>query len=187
MTPAVPWPQYGCLVVNAPTANTVAAAEHGIAMLCALSRNVAQARLPLCMLSQPEDVTSSMSKQCRHDQHSEATHWAQYGDPALGDSNMQSQLRLSLSLGWFRTGGCVGEGRQVGAHEVCRCLTHRQDARHHGLRQGELELSSYVSLGGGVVPEPLHKPQSLHPCSYCAAAAIPWLAGSARPRHVMPG
>lgn len=35
--------QYGCLVVNAPTANTIAAAEHGIALLCALSRNVAQA------------------------------------------------------------------------------------------------------------------------------------------------
>lgn len=30
-------------MVNAPTANTVAAAEHGIALLCALSRNVAQA------------------------------------------------------------------------------------------------------------------------------------------------
>eukprot|EP00803_Ostreobium_quekettii_P010135 evm.model.scf_531.9 EVM.evm.TU.scf_531.9 scf_531:60082-66578(-) len=35
--------EHGCLVVNAPTANTVAAAEHGIALLCALSRNVAQA------------------------------------------------------------------------------------------------------------------------------------------------
>lgn len=35
--------QYGCLVVNAPTANTVAAAEHGIALLCSLSRFVAQA------------------------------------------------------------------------------------------------------------------------------------------------
>lgn len=35
--------QYGCLVVNAPTANTVAAAEHGIATMCALARNVAQA------------------------------------------------------------------------------------------------------------------------------------------------
>ena len=35
--------QCGCLVVNAPTANTVAAAEHGIALICALSRNVAQA------------------------------------------------------------------------------------------------------------------------------------------------
>jgi hypothetical protein len=35
--------QYGCLVVNAPTANTVAAAEHGIALLCSLARNVAQA------------------------------------------------------------------------------------------------------------------------------------------------
>lgn len=35
--------QYGCLVVNAPTANTVAAAEHGIALMCALSRNVSQA------------------------------------------------------------------------------------------------------------------------------------------------
>lgn len=31
------------MVVNAPTANTVAAAEHGIALICALSRNVAQA------------------------------------------------------------------------------------------------------------------------------------------------
>lgn len=35
--------QYGCLVVNAPTANTVAAAEHGIALMTALARNVAQA------------------------------------------------------------------------------------------------------------------------------------------------
>lgn len=34
--------QYGCLVVNAPTANTVAAAEHGIALLCAMARNVSQ-------------------------------------------------------------------------------------------------------------------------------------------------
>ncbi|EFJ24019.1 hypothetical protein SELMODRAFT_102593 [Selaginella moellendorffii] len=35
--------EMGCLVVNAPTANTVAAAEHGIALLAALARNVAQA------------------------------------------------------------------------------------------------------------------------------------------------
>jgi len=35
--------EYGCLVVNAPTANTVAAAEHGIALMCALARNIAQA------------------------------------------------------------------------------------------------------------------------------------------------
>lgn len=35
--------EVGCLVVNAPTANTVAAAEHGIALLCAMARNVAQA------------------------------------------------------------------------------------------------------------------------------------------------
>jgi D-3-phosphoglycerate dehydrogenase len=35
--------EYGCLVVNAPTANTIAAAEHGIALLCALARNVSQA------------------------------------------------------------------------------------------------------------------------------------------------
>ncbi|KAI3429279.1 hypothetical protein D9Q98_005375 [Chlorella vulgaris] len=35
--------ELGCLVVNAPTANTVAAAEHGIALLCALARNVPQA------------------------------------------------------------------------------------------------------------------------------------------------
>ncbi|KAL6568654.1 D-3-phosphoglycerate dehydrogenase 2, chloroplastic [Orobanche hederae] len=33
----------GCLVVNAPTANTIAAAEHGIALLAAMARNVAQA------------------------------------------------------------------------------------------------------------------------------------------------
>ena len=38
---AIPIPlQCGCLVVNAPTANTVAAAEHGIALLCALARNI---------------------------------------------------------------------------------------------------------------------------------------------------
>ncbi|KAJ0514245.1 putative phosphoglycerate dehydrogenase [Helianthus annuus] len=35
--------EHGCLVVNAPTANTVAAAEHGIALLTAMARNVAQA------------------------------------------------------------------------------------------------------------------------------------------------
>lgn len=33
----------GCLVVNAPTANTVAAAEHGIALMAAMARNIAQA------------------------------------------------------------------------------------------------------------------------------------------------
>ncbi|KAH6757401.1 hypothetical protein C2S51_038840 [Perilla frutescens var. frutescens] len=35
--------ELGCLVVNAPTANTIAAAEHGIALLSAMARNVAQA------------------------------------------------------------------------------------------------------------------------------------------------
>ncbi len=30
-------------MVNAPTANTVAAAEHGIALLCAMARNIPQA------------------------------------------------------------------------------------------------------------------------------------------------
>lgn len=35
--------EHGCLVVNAPTANTVAAAEHGIALLAAMARKVAQA------------------------------------------------------------------------------------------------------------------------------------------------
>lgn len=39
--------EVGCLVVNAPTANTIAAAEHGIALLTALSRNVAQASASL--------------------------------------------------------------------------------------------------------------------------------------------
>ncbi|KAG0561211.1 hypothetical protein KC19_9G045700 [Ceratodon purpureus] len=35
--------EVGCLVVNAPTANTVAAAEHGISLLTAMARNVSQA------------------------------------------------------------------------------------------------------------------------------------------------
>ncbi|XP_010541241.1 PREDICTED: D-3-phosphoglycerate dehydrogenase 2, chloroplastic [Tarenaya hassleriana] len=35
--------EFGCLVVNAPTANTVAAAEHGIALLASMARNIAQA------------------------------------------------------------------------------------------------------------------------------------------------
>ncbi|KAJ6804078.1 D-3-phosphoglycerate dehydrogenase 1, chloroplastic-like [Iris pallida] len=35
--------EHGCLVVNAPTANTVAAAEHGIALLAAMARNVSMA------------------------------------------------------------------------------------------------------------------------------------------------
>jgi D-3-phosphoglycerate dehydrogenase / 2-oxoglutarate reductase len=33
----------GCLVVNAPTANTVAAAEHAVALLAAVARNIAPA------------------------------------------------------------------------------------------------------------------------------------------------
>lgn len=35
--------EFGCLVVNAPIANTVAAAEHGIALLASMARNVSQA------------------------------------------------------------------------------------------------------------------------------------------------
>ncbi|KAJ6730116.1 D-3-PHOSPHOGLYCERATE DEHYDROGENASE [Salix viminalis] len=35
--------EHGCLVVNAPTANTIAAAEHGIALPTAMARNIAQA------------------------------------------------------------------------------------------------------------------------------------------------
>ncbi|MQL84213.1 hypothetical protein Taro_016717 [Colocasia esculenta] len=35
--------EFGCLVVNAPTANTVAAVEHGITLIAAMARNVAQA------------------------------------------------------------------------------------------------------------------------------------------------
>ncbi|KAJ0086232.1 hypothetical protein Patl1_08891 [Pistacia atlantica] len=35
--------EHGCLVVNAPTANTIAAAEHGIALLTAMARSIAQA------------------------------------------------------------------------------------------------------------------------------------------------
>ncbi|CAM8983396.1 unnamed protein product [Rhodiola kirilowii] len=35
--------EHGCLVVNAPTANTVAAAEHAIALLTSMARNVSRA------------------------------------------------------------------------------------------------------------------------------------------------
>ncbi|KAK3425550.1 hypothetical protein EUGRSUZ_F02299 [Eucalyptus grandis] len=35
--------EHGCLVVNAPAANTIAAAEHGIALLASMARNIAQA------------------------------------------------------------------------------------------------------------------------------------------------
>lgn len=35
--------EFGCLVVNAPTANTIAAAEHAIALLTSMARKVAQA------------------------------------------------------------------------------------------------------------------------------------------------
>ncbi|XP_057458722.1 D-3-phosphoglycerate dehydrogenase 2, chloroplastic-like [Lotus japonicus] len=35
--------QYGCLVVNAPTANTIAAAEHAVALLAAMARNIPRA------------------------------------------------------------------------------------------------------------------------------------------------
>lgn len=43
LTGSIARAQLGCLVVNAPTANTIAAAEHAIALICALARNVAQA------------------------------------------------------------------------------------------------------------------------------------------------
>lgn len=39
--------EHGCLVVNAPNANTIAAAEHAIALLAAMARNVAQADVAL--------------------------------------------------------------------------------------------------------------------------------------------
>jgi D-3-phosphoglycerate dehydrogenase len=35
--------EYGCLVINAPTTNIVAAAEHGIALMAAMAHNVSQA------------------------------------------------------------------------------------------------------------------------------------------------
>lgn len=59
--------EHGCLVVNAPTANTVAAAEHGIALLTAMARNIAQADasvkagssliLKFCNISTEHDLT----------------------------------------------------------------------------------------------------------------------------------
>lgn len=35
--------EHGCLVVNCPTANTIAAAEHAIALLTAMARNISRA------------------------------------------------------------------------------------------------------------------------------------------------
>ncbi|PON39442.1 D-isomer specific 2-hydroxyacid dehydrogenase, catalytic domain containing protein, partial [Trema orientale] len=35
--------EFGCLVVNAPIANTIGVVEHGIALLAAIARSVAQA------------------------------------------------------------------------------------------------------------------------------------------------
>lgn len=48
--------EHGCLVVNAPTANTVAAAEHGIALITAMARNVAQADAALKAGKQPPSL-----------------------------------------------------------------------------------------------------------------------------------
>ncbi|KAI5007525.1 hypothetical protein ZWY2020_051982 [Hordeum vulgare] len=39
--------EHGCLVVNAPTANTIATAEHDIVVVCSMARNVAQANTSL--------------------------------------------------------------------------------------------------------------------------------------------
>lgn len=50
--------EYGCLVVNAPTANTVAAAEHGIALLTAMARNVAQADASIKAGESPQFLAS---------------------------------------------------------------------------------------------------------------------------------
>lgn len=39
--------EFGCLVVNAPLANTISAAEHGIALLVSMARNIPQANASL--------------------------------------------------------------------------------------------------------------------------------------------
>ncbi|KAL6001870.1 hypothetical protein ACLOJK_040434 [Asimina triloba] len=57
--------EHGCLVVNAPTANTVAAAEHGIALLAAMARNVSQSDASMkageaLNLLSPLDFSSSL-------------------------------------------------------------------------------------------------------------------------------
>lgn len=39
--------EFGCLVVNAPTANIVAAAEHGVSLLCAMARNIPDANVSM--------------------------------------------------------------------------------------------------------------------------------------------
>ncbi|KAE8787914.1 D-3-phosphoglycerate dehydrogenase 1, chloroplastic-like [Hordeum vulgare] len=51
--------EHGCLVVNAPTANTVAAAEHGIALMCAMAPNIAQADTSLKAVKKAGPVMGS--------------------------------------------------------------------------------------------------------------------------------
>ncbi|KAI5010320.1 hypothetical protein ZWY2020_012457 [Hordeum vulgare] len=60
--------EHGCILVNAPTANTVAATEHGIALMCAMARNIAQADTSLMAVSMEEAMTTAdfISQICPH-------------------------------------------------------------------------------------------------------------------------
>ncbi|KAE9457192.1 hypothetical protein C3L33_10900, partial [Rhododendron williamsianum] len=60
--------EHGCLVVNAPTANTIAAAEHGIALLTAMARNIALAS-PDVKAVPPLVLPSSQSPVFKPSQH----------------------------------------------------------------------------------------------------------------------
>ncbi|KAB5543938.1 hypothetical protein DKX38_012050 [Salix brachista] len=61
--------EYGCLVVNAPTANTVAAAEHGIALLAAMARNVAQADASMKSGSHPTPFSFLFPRQWQRNKY----------------------------------------------------------------------------------------------------------------------
>lgn len=108
--------QYGCLVVNAPTANTVAAAEHGIALICALSRNVAQA---------DASVKAGKWERTKYVGVSiVGKTLAVMGFGKVRDVVPMRRLHENLSM-------------QVREHQGCGRLNRRQDARRHGLRKGK--------------------------------------------------
>lgn len=117
--------QFGCLVVNAPTANTVAAAEHGIALMTALARNVAQAdasmkagkweRNKYVGVSMVDKVLAIMGfGKVRR----QAPAGGQAGTVAAGrrDSAAPSQ-------GWLAMNSCAGGGL---GDSKCVSVTHQQ-------------------------------------------------------------
>ena len=112
-------PQNGCLVVNAPTANTIAAAEHGIAMLCALTRSVAQ---------NDASVKRGEWKRTKY----------------VGVSLVGKTLAI-MGFGKVRPRGlgtALGSSPVLGGERCLgskHCLAGGQDARRHGLWQCEAQ------------------------------------------------